>query len=102
METQPEQAGPPEAGDASDSLSLVTVFSSDAHDAEMEAFAVRGVLDANEIPSVIVGASLYPNLPFEVRVPGNCADDARRAIAESRTAGPSGADEAERASENAT
>ena len=82
-----------EAGDASHSLDLVTVFSSDRHDAEMEAIAVRGILDASEIPSVIVGASVYPNLPSEVRVPRYRLEEAQRAIAEARAAGPEAAEE---------
>lgn len=88
-------------GDNSHAFDLVTVFSSDAHAAEMEAMGIRSVLDANGIPSVIVGSSVYPNLPFEVRVPSNHLEDARSVIEESRAAGPQAADEAARASEGA-
>jgi hypothetical protein len=87
-------------GDASPSFDLVTLFSSDRHNAEMEAIGIRALLDAADIPSVIVGASVYPNLPFEVRVPRNCLEDAQRVIAESQAAGPEAAEEAEKASES--
>jgi len=80
-------------------MDLVTVFSSDHHNAEMEALAIRGLLDASGIPSVVVGSSVYPNLPVEVRVPQALAEDAGRAIEEFQAAGPQAAEEAERASE---
>lgn len=86
-------------GDDSHSLDLVTVFESDAHNAEMEAIAVRGILEASGIPSVLVGASVYPNLPFEVRVPRNQSEDARQIIEESRVYGAEAAEEAARATE---
>jgi hypothetical protein len=91
-----------EPGDASDALDLVTVFGSDAHNSEMEAIAIRSILEASGIPAVIVGTSLYPNLPFEVRVPRNQYEAALLAIAESQAAGPQAAEEAERASETQT
>ncbi len=81
-------------------LDLVPVFSSDAHDAEMEALAVRSLLQANEIPAVMVGTSLYPNLPFEVRVPRMHAEAARAILEEARSLGPAAAEEAEREGES--
>jgi len=96
MELEPEQ---PELGDPSDELDLVTVFSSDRHDAEMEALAVKGVLDAAGIFAVVAGASVIPSLPFEVRVPRERLEEALRVIAESQAAGPSAAEEAERSTE---
>jgi hypothetical protein len=82
---------------------LVTAFSSNAHNSEMEATAIHSILEANGIPSLIVGASVYPNLPFEVRVPRNRLQEAQRVIAESQAAGPEAAEEAEedQESENA-
>jgi len=77
-----------EPGDPSHALDLVTVFVSDAHNAEMEALAVRGVLEANGIPSVVVGATPYPNLPFEVRVPKAVRGEAERILNEYRCQGP--------------
>lgn len=81
-------------------LDLVTVFASDAHNAEMEALAVRSLLEASGLPAVIVGASLYPNLPFEVRVPRRHAEQARQILREAQTLGPAAAEEAERAGED--
>ena len=86
-------------GDASHDLDLATVFRSNLHNAEMEALSIRSILDASDIPSVVVGASLLPNLPFEVRVPRAYLEEAQRVIRESQAAGPAAAEEAERASE---
>ena len=85
--------------DDSEDFDLVTVFSSDEHDAEMEALAVQSVLEAGGIPAVIVGSSVLPNLPFEVRVPSSRVEEAEALIADSEAAGPAGAEEAERSSE---
>jgi hypothetical protein len=85
--------------DDSEDFDLVTVFSSNEHDAEMEALSVQSVLDAGGIPAVIVGSSVLPNLPFEVRVPNSRLEEAEALIAASEAAGPAGAEEAERASE---
>ncbi|MCS6954275.1 MAG: DUF2007 domain-containing protein [Bryobacteraceae bacterium] len=81
-------------------LDLVTVFASDAHNAEMEALAVRSLLEASGLPAVIVGTSLYPNLPFEVRVPRRHAAQAEQILREARTLGPAAVEEAEREGEN--
>jgi hypothetical protein len=86
-------------GDASHDMDLVTLFTSDAHNAEMEAMAVQGILEAGGIPSVLVGFQAMPSLPFEVRVPSARADEARRLIAESQAGGPEAAELAEKASE---
>ncbi len=85
--------------DDSEDFDLVTVFSSDEHNAEMQAQAVQNVLEAGGIPAVIVGSSVLPNLPFEVRVPSSRLEEAQTLIADSEAAGPAGAEEAERASE---
>jgi len=74
---QPEIMNP---GDTSEALDLETVFVSNAHNSELEALNVRGLLEGSGISAVIVGASVYPNLPFEVRVPKAQLDDARRLI----------------------
>ena len=89
----------PESGDTSDALDLVTLFSSDEHNAEMQAMGVRGILEASGIPAVIVGSSVYPNLPFEVKVPKAQFEEARLTILEAQAGGPQAADEAERAAE---
>lgn len=80
-------------------MDLVTLFTSDAHNGEMEAMAIQGILEAGGIPSVLVGFQAMPSLPFEVRVPSARADEARRLIAESQAGGPEAAERAEKASE---
>jgi hypothetical protein len=85
--------------DDSEDFDLVTVFSSEDHNSEMQAQAVQSVLEAGGIPAVIVGSSVLPNLPFEVRVPSSRVEEAEKIIADSEAVGPAGAEEAERASE---
>ncbi|HZT28624.1 MAG TPA: hypothetical protein VFA33_01985 [Bryobacteraceae bacterium] len=96
----PEELEPEtEAVDPSHELDLVPIFSSSNVDAEMEAMAIHGILEANGIPAVVVGASTIPVLQFQVQVPRSRTAEAERAIAEAREAGPAAAAEAEEASE---
>jgi hypothetical protein len=83
-----------EEGDTSPELDLVTIFSSQNHNAEMEALAIQSILESAGIQSVVVGASSIPSLPFEVQVARSTVDDAERAIAAARAAGPEAAEEA--------
>jgi hypothetical protein len=62
---------------------------------EMEADMIRGVLDANGIPSLLVKASQYPMLGFEVKVPRGRVVEAEELVAEALAAGPQAAAEAE-------
>lgn len=78
---------------------MLPVFSSSNYDAEMEAMAVKGVLDANEIPAILVGPHVLPMLEFQVQVPEHLLDRARQLIRDSRQAGRRAADEAESATE---
>lgn len=89
----------PESANPSHELDLESVFESSGAEAEMEAVAVHSLLEAAGIPAVIVGSSSLPNLPFEVQVPHDHVEDARRRIAEAEAAGPAAAEEAERALE---
>lgn len=75
------------------------VFSSSNHDAEMEAMAIQGVLDANDIPAIMVGPQVLPTLEFQVQVPAHMLPQAEQLIAEARSAGPQAAMEAELATE---
>jgi hypothetical protein len=86
--------------DLSDGLDLVTIFESSEVDSQMEAQVIRGALEAGGVPAFIVGDTALPSLPFMVRVPKDRREDAERLLAESRAAGPQGAEEAERASES--
>jgi Putative prokaryotic signal transducing protein len=78
---------------------MTPVFSSSNHDAEMEAMAIKGLLDSNDIPAVVVGPQILPNLEFQVQVPEDLLDRARQTIRDARQGGRKAADEAEAASE---
>ena len=86
----------PEPGDPSHDLDVETIFDAVGTTAEMEAIGIRGVLEANGIPSVMVGPSVYPNLRFLVRVTKKDAARARQTLADARAAGPAAAEEAHR------
>jgi len=87
--------------DPSHALDLVTLFSSSNHDAETEVYAIHGVLEANGIVSLVVGAPQIHSLAFEVQVPRANLEEAQRVLAEAKEAGPSAAVEAERGTEDA-
>jgi hypothetical protein len=98
-EEQPE--GQP-GGDVvltSHALDMVTLWSSSTVSAEMEADMIRGVLESNDIPVMVVGASQYPNLGFEVKVPRGKVKEAEELIDLAEAAGPDAANEAEAESE---
>jgi hypothetical protein len=78
---------------------MVTLFKSSNHDAEQEALAIHALLEAESIPSIVVGPSVIPVFEFRVDVPRERLEDAERIVAQAREAGPAGADEAEAASE---
>jgi hypothetical protein len=80
---------------ADESREMVALFRSSNHDAEMEAANVHALLDANGIPSMVVGPSVIPSLEFQVLVSKANLEDARRLIAEAEAAGPEAAGEAE-------
>lgn len=83
----------------SHALDMVSLFDSSTVDAEMEADVIRGLLDANGIPSVVKRAFGYPNLGFQVLVPRGKVREAQQLVAEAQAAGPEAANEAEAASE---
>jgi hypothetical protein len=85
--------------DPSHDLDLVPLFASANHDAEMEAEAIHGLMQANGIPSIVVGAPQIPSLDFQVQVPKARLEEAERVLAEARAAGPAAAAEAEQAGE---
>ena len=82
-----------------DDLDLVTVFSSQNHDAEMEAVALHSLLEANGIESAVGGSPTIPSVEFQVQVPRSQFEEAERVMAEAREAGPAAAEEAEAAGE---
>ena len=48
--------------------SMVPVFSSSNHDAEMEAMNIKALLEASGVSAMIVGPHVLPNLEFQVQV----------------------------------
>jgi Putative prokaryotic signal transducing protein len=83
--------------DPSSELDLETIASAAS---EMEAMSIKNLLDSNGIVAVLVGDSVLPNFPFEVRVARDQAERARILIADAEDVGPAAAEEAERASES--
>ena len=86
-----------ELAEVSDSpqLDTETVFSAPGGTttAEMEALSIRSILEGAGIATVLVGDAILPNLPFEVRVAREKAEEARRIIQEARAGGESAADQ---------
>jgi hypothetical protein len=83
----------------SHALDMVTLWSSEGISSEMEANAIRGVLESGGIPAMIVGASQYPNLGFEVKVPRGKVKEAEELLDQAEASGPEAAIEAEAESE---
>jgi hypothetical protein len=83
--------------DPSSALDLETIASAAS---EMEAMSIKNLLDSNGISAVLVGDSVLPNFPFEVRVARDQAERARVVVADAEDVGPAAAEEAERASES--
>jgi len=79
-------------------LDMVSLYRSTTVDAEIEADMIRGILESNGIPSLIVRA-IIPPLGYEVQVQRGREAEAQRLIAEAQAAGPEAAAEAERESE---
>jgi hypothetical protein len=67
---------------------------------EMEALGIKNLLESNGIAAVLVGDSVLPNFPFEVRVARDQVDQARVLIADAKLIGPAAAEEAELESES--
>jgi len=80
-------------------LDMFTLWRSTTVNAEMEADMIRGVLESNDIPVMVVGASQYHFLGFEVKVPRGKVVEANELIAQAQQAGPEAAVEAEDESE---
>jgi hypothetical protein len=83
----------------SHALDMVTLWNSGTVTAEIEADMIRGLLESNGIPAIVVGASQYPNLPFEVKVPRGRLKEAEELIEQAQASGPDAATEAEAESE---
>ena len=83
----------------SHALDMVALWDSSNIDAEVEADMIRGVLDSNGIPTLLVGGSEFPNLGFQVLVPRGKIMEAQQLIEEATKAGPEAAAAGELASE---
>lgn len=92
--------GDVEEVDDAHELDLETIYHSEASTmAEVEATGIKNVLDASGIDAIIVGDSVLPNFPFEVKVAREHVERARQVLAEAELCGPAGAAEAELQSE---
>ncbi len=83
---------------SSHALDMVTLYDSSTIDADIEADVIRGLLDANGIPSLVTGQSIFP-LHFHVMVPRGKLQEALQLLAEAQAGGPAAADAAEAESE---
>jgi hypothetical protein len=62
---------------------------------ESEADMIRGVMDANQIPSLLIRAPQYPIFGFEIHVPRGMMKQAEEALEAALDAGPEAAEQAE-------
>jgi hypothetical protein len=83
--------------DPSSGLDLETIASAAS---EMEALSIKNLLDSNGVAAVLVGDSVLPNFPFEVRVAHDQAAQARLIVQEAQRGGPASALRAELESES--
>jgi hypothetical protein len=81
---------------------MVAVFRSSNYDGELEAMSIKGVLEANNIPAILVGPHILPNLEFQVQVPQHLLGEAERLIRDARQGGRQAADEGEAEMERET
>ncbi|HEU0121832.1 MAG TPA: DUF2007 domain-containing protein [Bryobacteraceae bacterium] len=81
-----------EEPDPSPALDLETIAVFQGADAEMQANAVQGLLEQSGISVVVEGAYGLPSLPFEIKVAGTLAAQARAILAKAEAEGPAAAD----------
>ena len=82
-------------GSPSHAYDLVELYRGQGTTGEVEAVSIRSVLDANHVPSVLVGSMQMPNLPFRVMVPQVFLEFAQQVLTEAESAGPAAAEQAE-------
>lgn len=80
-------------------LSEAIFHSEGSTTAEFEAMEIKNLLEASDIAAIVVGDSVLPNFPFEVRVAKENAERARQLIDDYVQGGPEAAEQAERESE---
>jgi hypothetical protein len=67
--------------DNSGNADLATVFHAEGSStAEVEALAIKSLLESSGIAVVVVGDPVLPNLPFEIKVARDDAERARQLI----------------------
>ena len=78
-----------EVDDSSD-LDVETIFHAEGSSvtAEMEAMSVKNLMESNGIAAVLVGDSVLPNFPFEVKVAREQAARARKLLEDVEDVGP--------------
>jgi hypothetical protein len=89
-----QNQGDPEVALNTHALDMVTLPGGRVS-TESEADMIRGVMDANGIPSLLVEAPQLPNFGFEIRVPRGLVKQAEDALTAALAAGPDAAAEAE-------
>lgn len=80
-------------------LSEAIFHSEGSTTAEFEATEIKNLLEAGNIAAIVVGDSVLPNFPFEVRVAKENAERARQLIDDYVQGGPEAAEAAERETE---
>ena len=87
--------------DPSSNLDLETVFHAEGGSvtAEVEAMSVKNLLESNGMAAVLVGNSVLPNLPFEVKVAREQSGRARKLIKDAELVGSQADDELEQQAE---
>ncbi len=86
-------------GSPSHGYDLVELYRGQGTTGEVEAMSIRAVLDANHVPSVLIGSTQLPNLPFRVMVPQIFVETAQQVLDEAEGAGPAAAEHAAAATE---
>ena len=88
--------------DDSSNLDLETVFHIEGSSVtgELQAMSIKNLLESNGIAAVLVGDSVLPNFPFEVKVAREQAARARKLIEDAERVGPEAAEELEAESES--
>jgi len=87
--------------DDSSNLDLETIFHIEGSSvtAELQAMSIKNLLESNGIAALLVGDSVLPNFPFEVKVAREQATRARKLIEDLENVGPAAAEELEAESE---
>jgi hypothetical protein len=82
--------------DDSGNPDLETIFHAEGTStAEVEALSIKSLLESNGIAALMVGDSVLPNLPFELKVARDQAERARQLIAEAQSTSPADSESAE-------